>query len=106
MLFSKCQPFCFCLYIDGLVQERRNSIANTVELPLSCTNPLIYWYVVLQQPLADLDPFRAVLHVDPVVLVVPDGLYSQVVGAVQWMSDACEGLDEEALGNITFSFQH
>ena len=26
--------------IDGLVQERRNSIANALELCLSCTNPL------------------------------------------------------------------
>ena len=26
-------------YIDGLVQERRNSIANALELRLSCTNP-------------------------------------------------------------------
>ena len=26
-------------YVDGLVQERRNSIANTLELRLSCTNP-------------------------------------------------------------------
>ena len=25
--------------INGLVQERRNSIANALELPLSCTNP-------------------------------------------------------------------
>ena len=29
------------LHIDGLVQERRNSIANTLELSLSCTNPSI-----------------------------------------------------------------
>ena len=28
------------LQIDGLVQKRRNSIANTLELRLSCTNPL------------------------------------------------------------------
>ena len=28
-------------YIDGLVQERRNSIANALELRLSCTNPWI-----------------------------------------------------------------
>ena len=27
------------LHIDGLVQERRNSIANALELHLSCTNP-------------------------------------------------------------------
>ena len=26
-------------YIDGLMQERRNSIANALELRLSCTNP-------------------------------------------------------------------
>ena len=27
------------VYIDGLVQERRNSIAKALELRLSCTNP-------------------------------------------------------------------
>ena len=26
-------------YIDGLVQERHNTIANALELRLSCTNP-------------------------------------------------------------------
>ena len=34
-------------YIDGLVQERRNSIANIMELHLSCTNLSIsrlYWH--------------------------------------------------------------
>ena len=31
-------------HIDGLVQERRNSIANALELRLSCTNPLIWWH--------------------------------------------------------------
>ena len=30
-----------CSHFDGLVQERCNSIANTLELRLSCTNPLI-----------------------------------------------------------------
>ena len=29
---------CSWLYIDGLVQERRNSIANSLELRLSCTD--------------------------------------------------------------------
>ena len=29
------------LQLDSLVQERRNSIANALELCLSCTNPLI-----------------------------------------------------------------
>ena len=29
-------------HIDGLVQERCNSIANTLELRFSCTKPLIY----------------------------------------------------------------
>ena len=31
----------YILYIDGLVQERRNSIANALELRLPCTNPSI-----------------------------------------------------------------
>ena len=30
------------LYLDGLVQERCNSIANALKLHLSCTNPPIY----------------------------------------------------------------
>ena len=30
------------ILIDGLVQERRNSIANALELRLSCTNPSIW----------------------------------------------------------------
>ena len=41
--------YCFLLlecnsmyYIDGLVQERRNSSALAMEFRLSCTNPLIY----------------------------------------------------------------
>ena len=28
-------------YMDRLVQEKRNSIANALELRLSCTNPSI-----------------------------------------------------------------
>ena len=30
------------LHIDGLMEERRNSIANALELRLSCTNPSIW----------------------------------------------------------------
>ena len=30
------------VYIYGLMQERLNSIANALELRLSCTNPSIY----------------------------------------------------------------
>ena len=37
-------PISIC-HIDGLVQERHNSIANALELRLSCTNPSI-WYTV------------------------------------------------------------
>ena len=29
-------------YINGLVQERRNSITNALELRLSCTNPSLW----------------------------------------------------------------
>ena len=38
---------CLCLHIDGLMQERRNSIANALELCLCCTNPSIFlmWYL-------------------------------------------------------------
>ena len=35
------------IYIDGLVQERRNSIAIAMELRLSSTNPSIYIYDII-----------------------------------------------------------
>ena len=40
-----CSPNKFSVikvYINGLMQERRNSIANALELLLSCTNPSIW----------------------------------------------------------------
>ena len=36
--------------IDELVQERRKSIANALELRLSCTNPLILCLLMTRQP--------------------------------------------------------
>ena len=36
------KEFHMVCHIDGLVQERRNSIANALELRLSCTNPSIW----------------------------------------------------------------
>ena len=37
------------MYIDGLVQERRNSSALAMELHLSCTNPLICHHVFYEE---------------------------------------------------------
>ena len=36
-----CENKTLIHYIDGFMQERRNSIANALELYLSCTNPSI-----------------------------------------------------------------
>ena len=48
-------------YADGLLQERRNSIALAMELRLSCTNPLIQQeprrkIIELQTGIPELDP--------------------------------------------------
>ena len=39
-------------YMNGLVQERRNSSASAMELRLSCTNPPI-WYMAIPILLKD-----------------------------------------------------
>ena len=39
---SMPDTLCYRDYMDGLVQERRNSSALAMELRLSCTKPLIY----------------------------------------------------------------
>ena len=40
--FISCLILFLIAYIDGLVQERCNSIANALELRLPCINPSIY----------------------------------------------------------------
>ena len=50
--------------------------------------------------------FRTVLHVDPVVEVVPHRLDPQVVGAGNRVGQTSEGLDEETLWYFTFARQH
>ena len=54
-----------CLYIDGLVQEKHNSIAYTLELCLSCTKSSIF-----------CSPFS----------FFPFILYSVILGAVCYIS--------------------
>ena len=39
--------YAYHLYIDGLMQESRNFIANTLELHISYTNPSIYIYIYM-----------------------------------------------------------
>ena len=36
------------VHIDGFVQERHNSIANAMELRLSCTNPSIFLFLEIK----------------------------------------------------------
>ena len=44
--FSLCWNLSFNFPIDGLVQERCNSIASAMELHLSCTNPSIWIFPI------------------------------------------------------------
>ena len=55
---------------------------------------------------ADRDAVRAVLHVDPVVVMIPDTLDAQVVSAVKCVSKSSQWFNEEALGDFTLSGQH
>ena len=48
-------------HVDGLVQESRNFIANTLELHLSCTSPSICAWTLWKLPLC---PNRYALHFD------------------------------------------
>ena len=43
------------LHINGLMQERCNSIANTLESSLSCTNPLICNFSLWLRPCSAID---------------------------------------------------
>ena len=63
-------------HIDGLVQERCNSIANTLHLSLSCTNPSICRPIVSicdTETLAALLVFVRGIYLSPVVLALCEG---------------------------------
>ena len=47
---------CTVQYVYGLVQERRNSIANALELRLSCTKPSIHCLITVAYPQFALHP--------------------------------------------------
>ena len=49
-------------YFDGLEHERRNSIANALELRLSCTNPSIYTSSYHMMTSSNGDIFRVTGH--------------------------------------------
>ena len=57
-------------HIDGLVQERLNSIANALELHLSCTNPPIYFLPSWASYL---------LHIVFILEEIDDIVYSEVI---------------------------
>lgn len=47
-----------------------------------------------------------VLHVDPVVLVVPEALDAQEVVVLGAVAARCQRVNEEALGNLALPSQH
>ena len=56
-------------YTNGLVQERHNSIANALELRLSCTKPSISWDSKLHQRPMSLDEAHGCCHLHPSNLI-------------------------------------
>ena len=69
-------------------------------------HPFIYFveYIVLWYTY--LDPLWAVLHVDPVVDIVPHGLDTQVIPALYRVRQTSKGLDEEVLWHLSLPRQH
>ena len=60
MYLLLCHPRAW--HFDGFVQERHNSIANSLKLCLSCTNPSIYtiaWQLRASKTLRQVDFFGA-----------------------------------------------
>ena len=46
-------------HLDGLLQDRRNSIANALELRLSCTDPSIYNVNIMVADAVKIEAVRA-----------------------------------------------
>lgn len=57
-------------------------------------------------PAQHLAAVPTVLHVDPVVLVVPEALYSQEVVVLGAVAACSERVNEKALGHLAFPRQH
>lgn len=53
-----------------------------------------------------LNPLSAVLHIDPVILVIPQHLYALVLIPVQGVCLSSRGLYEEILTHVSFPHQY
>ena len=65
------------LNLNGLVQERHNSIANALELHLSCTNPSIWWLPSCQW--SNPEEYGLMNHMNLYKNKRPVGLYSPLL---------------------------
>ena len=77
-------------HIDGLVQERRNSIDNALELRLSSTNPLIsYNKNAVQYTLCPKGPLTVQVHFTTVQWSTQVRSYHCAVHMRRWYSETC-----------------
>ncbi len=94
---------CFCLVFELLfliIYATYMYMYSNCDVYHICPNPS--WYSVHKYY---LDSYRTVLHVDPVILVVPDALNPQIVGASERMWNASEGFNVEALWDLPLALQ-
>ena len=72
---------CHCNgYVDGLVQERRNFIANALELYLSCTNPSMWWWWRLVITGSTRDNATNSAAADEMLSLLQASCYSSLIG--------------------------
>ena len=58
-----------CVTLDGLMQKRRNSIANALELHLFCIKPSVFYDMLPESLLSQKVSFNGlILHGDTAVL--------------------------------------
>ena len=89
--------------IDGLMQERRNSIANALELRLSCTNPSKWcdelFMCVCLLPMYLHPVFICILHIDEICCYLCVICFYRVFNALtptncRWSSGRSSGMVE------------
>ena len=83
-------------HIDGLVQERRNSIANALELHLSVADPLIYLY-------KETSLYPSVFGSMPIQ--GSDGPDSKVHGANMWPTWVLSAPDGPHVGTMNLAIR-
>lgn len=108
-----CVYMCICIFrlmcVDSFLFTKHFCLWKSVHKIVKSHEKLCLWPTHKQTDWNYTNypnAFWAVLHVDPVIEIIPDWLYAQIVRTVQWMRETSEWFYEETFCHFPLACQN